>query len=470
MYDLFDNLLVHFERQVTPVFGIKKLAGITTLRLNPSQTLMFGFMAVIFVGALLLRLPLAMEPGKSITFLEALFTATSAVCVTGLVVVDTATTYSTFGEIVIISLIQIGGLGIMVFSVIVALLIGKKIGLKERLLVQNSLNQFKLSGIVQLVRLIILTTFVIELAGAIFLAFAFEDSVGWGKAFYFGVFHSISSFNNAGFDLIGNYASLTGYTANIPLNFIVMILIILGGIGFTVNLEMLRIKSIRRWSLNTKVVLTATILLNILAATFFYAIEHDNPKTLAPMPIEQQITASLFAAVSPRTAGYNTLNYTDMNHDSVMMTILLMFVGGASGSTAGGIKITTFFLLLLVVWSFLKQSNELTIYKRRIAPELIIKALSLAMISIIFVLFSIFILKSLEPQIPLLHIVFEAVSAFGTVGLTCGITPSLDDPSRVILMLLMFIGRVGPLTLAFALVRNTGKSKIRYPEEKILIG
>lgn len=452
------------------MFGVKRLAGITTIRLNPSQTLMAGFIGAILIGAILLRLPIATEPGKHINFLDALFTATSAVCVTGLVVTDTATTFTTFGEMVLMLLIQVGGLGIMTFSVIVALIIGKKIGLKERLLVQNSLNQFRLSGIIQLVRLIIFTTFIIEFIGAMLLTIGWYDDFGLARSLYYGMFHSISSFNNAGFDLMGNYTSLTNYKDNFIMNYTVMGLIILGGIGFTVILEMIRVKSMKRWALNTKIVLTATIALNLIAAAMFFGFEHENPKTLAPLPVEQQVTASFFAAVAPRTAGYNTLNYIDMNQDSVMMTILLMFVGGASGGTAGGIKISTFFLLMLVVWAFLKQSNEVTVFKRRVAPELIIKALSLSLISIIFVLLTVFTLKSLEPHIPLLHLVFETVSAFGTVGLSYGITPTLGDGSKFLLMLMMFIGRVGPLTIAFALVKNSGKPTYRYPEEKILIG
>ncbi|MHA6481615.1 TrkH family potassium uptake protein [Paenibacillus sp. strain BS8-2] len=449
---------------------IKWVKRWNVIRFNPPQLLSIGFMLLIFIGALLLMLPFSRNPGVPFTFLDALFEATSAVCVTGLVVTDTGTTFTTFGEIVLLLLIQVGGLGFMTMGILVALLLGKKVGLTERVLAQNALNQFSMSGIVKLVKLVVISTLVVEGVGALLLALSWWQEMGWAKALYMGIFHSISSFNNAGFDLMGNYSSMTAYVGNLPINLVLSSLYILGGLGFTVIVDVWKKRDIRRWSLNTKVVLLVTLILNVVASLMFFLLEYNNPQTLGALSTGDKMIAAYFQGTVPRTAGFNTLDLTQLHSDSVLLTIGLMFIGGASGSTAGGVKITTFFLLLLVVWAFLKRRTDITFLNRRIPNELVFRALAIFMIGIALVFFATFVLDVTEKDIPLMSLLFETVSAFGTVGLSLGVTPQLSPIGQIMIMMLMFIGRLGPITIAFALTSSHKPNKIRMPEEKILIG
>lgn len=440
------------------------------VRFSPPQLLSIGFLALIFIGSLLLMLPISRSPEVHFTYLDALFEATSAVCVTGLVVTDTATTFTMFGEIVLLILIQIGGLGFMTMGILVALLLGKKVGLTERLLAQNALNQFNLSGVVKLVKLVVLSTLIIEGTGALLLAISWSQEMNGWQALYFGIFHSVSSFNNAGFDLMGHYSSMTGYVGNYPINLILSSLFILGGLGFTVIVDVVKKRAFTKWSLNTKVVLIVTLVMNITASFMFFLLEHNNPNTLGSLSMEDKIIASYFHGTVPRTAGFNTLDLSQLNSDSILLTMGLMFIGGASGSTAGGVKVTTFFLLLLVVWTFIKQREDITFLNRRIPRDLVFRALAIFLIGIVLVFTSTFILDITEKDVPLMNLLFETVSAFGTVGLSLGVTPELSAIGKCVIMLLMFIGRLGPITIAFAFIRERKMSKIRLPEEKILIG
>ncbi|WP_223067935.1 TrkH family potassium uptake protein [Paenibacillus caui] len=452
------------------MFRSKPFKQLNQTRFSPPQILSIGFLIMIVIGALLLTLPISTRPGKHISFLDALFEATSAVCVTGLVVTDTGTTFTPFGQVVIMSLIQVGGLGFMTLGIVVALLLGKKITLSERIIAQNALNQYDLSGIVKLVRLVIMTTVIIEGTGALLLAIVWSQDMGWGKALYYGLFHSVSSFNNAGFDIMGDYKSMTEYVGNVPVNLILSTLYIVGGLGFTVIMEVVRKRNFRKWSLNTKTVIGVTLVLNLVSSVLFYLLEYNNPHTLGALPPEEKIIASYFHGTVPRTAGFNTLDLTQLNSDSILLTMGLMFIGGASGSTAGGIKISTFFLLLLVVWTMIKQREDITFLRRRIPKDLVFRALSIAMIGIALIFTASFLLEVTETGIPLMSLAFETVSAFGTVGLSLGVTTQLSDAGKCVIMLLMFIGRLGPLTIALALTRDKNKSKLKYPEEKILIG
>lgn len=415
-------------------------------------------------------LPIATVPGQRLSLMDALFEATSAVCVTGLVITDTATTFTVFGEVVLMLLIQIGGLGFMTFGILVALLLGKRIGLSERLLVQSSLNQYTLSGMITLVKMLLLATLFIEGMGAILLMLAWASDMAWGKAAYYGVFHSISAFNNAGFDLMGGYSSLTAYVGSVPVNLVISALFILGGLGFTVIVDVVKNRQPHRWSLHTKLVLVSTLIINVAAAGLIFLSEYSNPGTLGPMELDDKLLAAYFHGTVPRTAGFNTLDLTQLNSDSILLTMGLMFVGGSSGSTAGGIKITTFILLLLVVWTFLRQKEDITVLKRRIPHDLVFRALAISMMGVILVFVAVFLLEITEPHLPLMNLAFEAVSAFGTVGLSLGVTPELTGWGKVIIMLLMFIGRLGPLTVAFALSNPKRKMLYRYAEEKIMIG
>lgn len=415
-------------------------------------------------------LPIATAPGHRLSLMDALFEATSAVCVTGLVVTDTATTFTVFGEVVLMLLIQIGGLGFMTFGILVALLLGKRIGLSERLLVQSSLNQYTLSGMISLVKRLMLATLFIEGMGAILLMLAWWPEMGWGKAAYYGMFHAVSAFNNAGFDLMGNYSSLTSYVGSVPINLVISALFIMGGLGFTVIVDMVKNRKPHHWSLHTKLVLISTLIINVIAAGLIFVSEYTNPATLGPMELDDKVVAAYFHGTVPRTAGFNTLDLAQMNSESILLTMGLMFVGGSSGSTAGGIKITTFILLLLVVWTFLRQKEDITVLKRRIPHDLVFRALAISMMGVILVFISVILLEITEPELPLMNLVFEAVSAFGTVGLSLGVTPELTGWGKVIIMLMMFIGRLGPLTVAFALSNPNRKSLYRYAEEKIMIG
>lgn len=444
--------------------------SIKRMRFGPPQILSFGFLITIFIGSLLLMLPVSLREGKHLSFVDALFEATSAVCVTGLVVTDTGTSFTVFGQVVLLLLVQIGGLGFMTFGVLAAILLGKKINLSERLVMQNAMNQYNLSGIVKLVKLVVVVTFLIEGAGALLLAFSWAGEMPWWKALYSGIFHSVSAFNNAGFDNFGNYQSMTRYTGNIPINLILSVLFILGGLGFAVILEVFHNRRPRKWSLNTKLVLGATLILNIGASVLLYFLEYHNPLTLGGLPLKDRIVAAYFNGAMPRSAGFNTVDLTHMNSDSVLLMMGLMFVGGAPGSTAGGIKITTFFLLILVVWTFIRQRKDITFLRKTIPQDLVFRALAIAMIGVGLVFTSTFLLEVTEQGIPLVNLAFESVSAFGTVGLSLGVTPLLSTAGKCVIMVLMFVGRLGPLTIAFALTQDKPQSKLKYPEEKILIG
>jgi len=447
----------------------RKFRKLNHVRFNPPQILAIGFLGIILIGALLLMLPISTYPGQRLSIINALFESTSAVCVTGLVVTDTATTFTIFGEIVLLVLIQLGGLGFMTFGVLVALMLGKKIGLTERLLVQSSLNQFSLSGIIALVKLILISTLIIEAIAALLLAFSWSREMGWGQAVYYGIFHSISAFNNAGFDITGDYRSLTNEVGNLPVNLIISGLFILGGLGFTVIIDVIKNRKARRWSLHTKLVLISTLVINIVASLLIFYSEYNNPNTLGPLPMEDKMLAAYFHGTVPRTAGFNTLDLTALNSESIILTMGLMFIGGSSGSTAGGIKITTFLLLILVAWSFIRQKEDITLLRRRIPKDLVFRALSISVLGVFLVFIAVFLLEISEKHISLMGLAFEAVSAFGTVGLSLGVTPELTTFGKCVIMILMFVGRLGPLTIAFALT-DSKREHIRYVEEKILIG
>ena len=441
-----------------------------------------SFAIIIFIGAILLNMPIASNNGQSVGFINALFTATSATAVTGLVVVDTGTHWTAFGKIVIISLIQIGGLGIMTFSTLLALLIGRKITLKERLVIQESFNQFELEGMVRLTKNIIIATLAFELTGALFFATVFIPQFGWGNGIAYGFWHAISSFNNAGFDLMGSYtgqfSSFTSYVNNPIININTMMLIIIGGLGFSVWIDCFRAikkRSLSELSLHSKVVLTMTVGLIFLGAVFIFLMEINNPATIKKLPWSGKILASFFQSVSPRTAGFNTLDMGSLTTATNFLIIIFMFIGGSPGSTAGGIKTGTAGILLFTVLSIVKGRESTEIYKRRLPKYLVYRAVSVALISFLLVVFSTMILSIAEApynDTDFMTLLFEAVSAFGTVGLSLNYTSNLTSAGRIIIILSMFAGRVGPLSLVLALARNANKNKghIKYPEDRIMVG
>lgn len=440
-------------------------------RLEPPQVLVLGFAALILLGALLLTLPAATKSGESAGFLNALFTATSAVCVTGLVVVDTGTYWSPFGQTVILLLIQSGGLGIMTVATIFSFILGRKITLRDRLVIQEQLNQFTLQGVVRLTKYILLGTLLIESLGAVLLSTRFIPEYGFAKGIAFGIFHAVSAFCNAGFDLIGGYRSLTPYVNDFVVSGVVIVLLVVGGLGFAVIAEVIQVRDFRKFSLHTKLVLSITGILLMLGTIIVFILEYSNPATLKSLPLSSKILASIFHAATPRTAGFNTLPTSELTTASQFINIVLMFIGGSPGSTAGGIKTTTAGLLIWTVVSVIRGREDAEVYGRRISKEIVYRALSVAIISMFIVVLTTVILAITEDA-TLKEVFFEATSAFGTVGLSLGITPDLSSIGKLTIIATMFTGRVGPLTLAFALAQRQRKNrgKLRYPEEKILVG
>lgn len=455
--------------------------------LKPTQFLVIGFMLLIFFGTFLLSLPFASRPDAngvyhSVGFINALFTATSAVCVTGLVVVTTIEQWTLFGQIVIIILIQVGGLGFMTLATTLFILIGKKISLKERLLIQESLNQNTISGMVRLVRYIFLGTLMIEGIGAILLTFSFAKDYALPKAIYMGVFHSVSAFCNAGFDVIGN-SSLTPYAHSWPVNLVIMSLIITGGVGYTVWIDLIKtsktaiakkltLKGIfRRLTLHTKIVLVMTYGLILIGAIIFFLLEMSNPNTIGAFSIGDKILASLFHSVSPRTAGFNTIPLDQMNNGTMFIMIVLMFIGGSPAGTAGGIKTVTMGIIVFFLISVVSSKDETEVFNRRIPDDLVKRSLAIMMISLTIVI-TVTIVLSISEHFDFMSVLFETVSAFATVGLTLGITSKLTIIGKLIICVTMFIGRLGPMTLAVALATNAKKNKtsIHLPEERIMVG
>ncbi|KGR76245.1 TrkH family potassium uptake protein [Ureibacillus sinduriensis] len=438
--------------------------------LNPSKILVLGFAVVIFVGAFLLTLPIATANGTGLSFLDALFTATSATCVTGLVVVDTGDTFSMFGEIVILALIQIGGLGFMTFATFLFTLLGKKISLKERLLLKEAYNATSTAGIVKLVKRILFFTVIAESIGASLLAIRFAFDMQIGEAIYFGIFHSISIFNNAGFDIFGDFNSLTGYVDDPFVVLTICTLIIIGGLGFVVINELYEYRETHKISLHTKVVLTTTVFLLVGASILIFLFEYGNDKTLGPLNMGGKILGSIFHSVTPRTAGANTLSMGDLTYATLFLTIFLMFIGGGSGSTAGGIKVTTFAVLMVTVLSQLKGKEDVLIFKSRIIEKTILKAFTVAVSGMMVVILVTFLLSITEHGHDFMMYLFEATSAFGTVGLSMGLTPELTPFGRILIIITMFIGRLGPLTLGFAITKRRTKEAYKRPKGNMMIG
>lgn len=461
---------------------VKKNCIIDISKFSPTQILVIGFLCLIFIGTILLTLPIASMQAENTDILDALFTATSAVCVTGLVVVNTLEHWTLFGKIVIICLIQIGGLGFMTLVTSLFVFLRRKITLKERLIIQESLNQNSLQGMVRLTKNIIKGTLIIEGTGMILLSLRFIPQYGMVKGLFMGVFHSISAFCNAGFDIIGR-ESLTPYQGDIIVNFTIMFLIILGGLGFTVWVDLVRqfkqrIKKHFNWkqcfisfSLHTKLVLIITVVLVVIPFLFFFFVEYGNPGTLGHMNFKDKLLGALFQSVSPRTAGFNTIPLNKMTDASKLMTIILMVIGGSPAGTAGGIKTVTVCLLFLVVLSVIKGKQDTEIFKRRIPIDLIQKALAVIIISLGIVV-GVTMILSLSETATFMEVLFEASSAFATVGSSLGITTELTTIGKIVIIITMFIGRLGPVTIALALSirQNRNKVKVKYPEERVIVG
>ena len=436
-------------------------------RLSSSQIIILGFAAVILLGSLLLMLPFATKDGHGAVFTDALFTATSAVCVTGLVVQDTATYWSAFGHAVILTLIQIGGMGVVTVAIAISTFSGKQISLKQRSTMQEAISAHKVGGIVRLTGFIIKMTILFELLGALVMAPTFCKEFGFFKGVWYAIFHSISAFCNAGFDLMGvksEYSSLTYFIANPVINSAVIALIIIGGIGFLTWEDIKTNKHhIRRYRMQSKVILTTTALLILFPALYFFFFEFGNK------PLGERVWSSLFQAVTPRTAGFNTADLTQISEAGSLLTIMLMLIGGSPGSTAGGMKTTTLAVMLSTAVSVFRRREHTHFFGRRISDDTVRNAATVFMMYLVLFLTGGFVISRVE-GLPLLTCLYETASAIGTVGLTLGITPDLGIVSQIILIFLMYIGRVGGLTLIFSTVSGNRGNTARLPQEKLTVG
>ena len=436
---------------------------------SPAQVLAFGFLALIIMGTILLSLPIATVKHGSLPVIYALFTATSAVCVTGLVVVDTGTTFTVFGQIVIMLLIQAGGLGFMTMATLIFIILGKRISLKERLVVQQALNQTDLSGTVRIVKYVLILTVVVQSIGTLILGSRFAVEYGLSRGFYYGLFHTISAFNNAGFDLIGNFRSLTPFADDVVILTVIPLLFIIGGLGFTVVIDLFYNRNWLKFSFHTKAALTITGSLLILGFLVLTFMEWNNPETLKGLSFSDKILTSFFTGATPRTAGFNVLPTDELLNQTTLFVMVLMFIGASPASTGGGIKTTTFGVLFFTVIAVLQGKKDVSFFERRVPFELITRGVAIIFISMIAVFIVAFLLLMTE-NAEFVDVLFETISAFGTVGLSRGLTPDLTNLGKILITITMFIGRLGPLTLAFALARDRGDPRIRYPEEKILVG
>ncbi len=435
---------------------------------NPARLLALGFFSVIMTGALLLMLPISNAKGVVTGFIDAVFTATSAVCVTGLVTVTTATHWSTFGHVVIMTLIQLGGLGIMTWAILIALLMKKRITLRDRLAVHEQMNTVSLQGMVKLIIFVLKSTFLIELVGAVLLSFRFIPQFGWGKGIWFSLFHAVSAYCNAGFDILGE-TSLAPYVQSIGVVLPVSALIILGGIGFNVYMNVIYKRNFRKLTLHSKLALTITGVLLLLGTVMFLILEYGNPHSLKDKPFAVKLLISFFQSVTTRTAGFFTVDQVNISDASAVVSIIFMFIGGSPAGTAGGIKTTTFGLLLMATHSEIKGHEDVVAFNRRIPISTIRKALALIMVSLTWVT-GVSLLLTMSESMPYINLLFETASAFGTVGLTRGVTPNLTSFGKVLIMCTMYLGRTGPLTLAYAISKREKKKRYREPKGDVLVG
>ncbi|MCI5899068.1 MAG: TrkH family potassium uptake protein [Firmicutes bacterium] len=437
-----------------------------------TQMIALGYFLLIALGTLLLMLPAASKTGEKTNVLTALFTATSATCVTGLVVVDTGTYWSVFGQCVILGLIQIGGLGFVTIGVLFATVLNRKITLRTRGLLQESMNVSQMGGVVRLAKLALRGTAVIELTGAFLLSLRFVPEFGVIKGIGFGIFHSISAFCNAGFDLMGAdkgvYSSFTSYAGDALVNLVIMILIVVGGIGFLVWDDIfVHGRHFRKYALHTKLALSVTAVLIFGGAGLFFLFERGN--LLAGSGLKESILASLFSSVTARTAGFNTIDTAGLTTSSKLLTMVLMFIGGSPGSTAGGIKTTTLIVLLIFVRANLRHSRGCNIFGRRLEEDAVKKASSVTMISMILIISTSIVICFFQ-TLPMEDVLFEVFSAIGTVGMSTGVTRELNSASRLVIVFLMYCGRIGSMAFALFFMEKRKTAPIQCPAEKVMIG
>lgn len=441
------------------------------IRLTYTKVISIGFALLILLGAFLLMLPVSSVSGEWTPFTNALFTSTSATCVTGLIVYDTFSHWSLFGQITIISLIQIGGLGFMTVITMFSFLLKRRIGLRERRLLMESSGSLELKGVIRMIRKILFGTFLSETVGAVLLSLRFIPKMGFLRGAYYAVFHSVSAFCNAGFDLMGRYepfSSLTLFYDDIIVNLTVCGLIIIGGVGFIVWNDIFNFRTkLSKYSLHSKIVLVTTAALLLTGTVLFYVFERDG--VLADMPEYKRWIVSFFQSVTLRTAGFNTADLSAISRSTVVIFCILMFVGGSPGSTAGGVKTTTFAVLVLSAVTSARRSNSITVFKKRLEDKTARQASAVVVVYVLTLSAAIMLMCAVEP-FSLASIVFEAVSAMGTVGVTMGITPELSAVSKYTVILLMYAGRIGGLTLMLTLAEKRKQVAVKRPAEQVLIG
>lgn len=441
-----------------------------------SRSICLGFVAVILTGTVLLMMPFSTSSGHWNNWIVALFTSTSAVCVTGHVVVDTATYFSRTGQAIIMLLIQVGGLGYMTATTFLLLLLGRQFGLKDKIAIQQALDRKAMHGSTQILKSIIGATLVFEITGVFLLLWEFVPDVGWPKGLWFALFHSVSAWNNAGFSLFSD--NLVGYQGNVIVNLTITGLIIFGGIGYEVIFEMYllarervlrqKMKTVR--SLNFKVAVTTTLFLLFVGTLAIWIIEARNSKTLSSLSLPQQLLAAWFQSVTSRTAGFNSIDIGQMTTAGLFVTIALMFIGGSPGGTAGGIKTTTARVLTSCTRAVLQGKETVLMYERQVPLSLILKAVGVGVGSFGTIVLSTICIALADPELDFIRILFEVVSAFATVGLSTGITANLTALSKLVLIATMYIGRVGILLLIAALLGDPHPSAVHYPEESLLVG
>lgn len=438
-------------------------------KLSPSRKLILGFLLAILLGTFILMMPFSLREGEKLNFLSSLFTIVSAVCVTGLTVVDVSKVFSPAGDLIIIFFIQLGGLGVMTFSSILFLVMGKRMTFYERELLKEERNADSSGEISSFIKKLLLTVFIIESIGAIILTWEFSKEMPLNKAVFYGIFHSISAFCNAGFALFSN--NLEAYKANPVINLTIGYLITLGGIGFAVITSVIMVvrRGIDRFNLTSKVAIIMSVILTFGGMILFFVLEYSNPATLGDLNFVQKVLASYFQSVTLRTAGFNTIPLGELRNSTIFMCCILMFIGASPGSTGGGIKTTTFGVILFYVIGIVKKKENVEIFNRRLDWEIMNRALAILVLAITYVIIVIMLMLIAENFSPE-EIMFEVISAFGTVGLTLGITPDLTTFSKLLLIVTMFIGRLGPMTFALAVGETKKKALSKYPKENILVG
>lgn len=446
-------------------------------KLNPAAQIVFGFLGIILVGTLLLCLPISSNNGQWFSFIDGFLTSTSSVCVTGLIVVDTAVHFSTFGQTVILILIQIGGLGFITLTALVFLLMGKKITYETRVTMQENFNQEKVQGIVKLVKNIIILVFSVELIGFLCLLPSMVSLYGWADGWFKALFLSISAFCNAGFDILGTtstqFASLSVVAQNSLVILPIMFLVIIGGIGYIVLFDIGKKFKGEKFSLHSKIVLIITTVLIFGGAIAFALFEWNNPDTIGNMSVWNKIVNSFFQSVTPRTAGFANFDMSKLTPASVVLTDIFMFIGGSPGSTAGGIKTTTLLVLLISIFKSENRNGNISFCKKKISSKMVKKSLRVIVCAIVLIIVSTLLLCSFEGgQVTPNEAFFESISALSTVGLSMNLTPTLCAASKIVLAFLMFVGRVGAVTLTLALAnrRYNISNDIEYPDSKIMVG